>query len=103
MKYLKTFESHNKDENQYYIDICLSYRDKNYIEGETEKSVLYGIETGLKETGWKIDENDIDDAVDYQTNSTAIQFNLTVPKDVTKSQIIKKLSLEDLSVNIDKQ
>lgn len=86
----------------FYIDICLSYRSKEYVEGETEKQVLRGIDEGLKKTGWTIDESDIENAVDYQTHSTAIQFNVTVPKGIDEKQIKKELSLEGLSVNIDK-
>lgn len=85
------------------IDICLSYRSKKYVEGETEKAVWFGIEEGLKRTGWTSSVTSFEDAVDYQTHSTAITFNLTVPHNVTDRQIRKELSFQGLSVNIEEE
>lgn len=91
------------NELTYYIDICLSYRDKKYVEGETEKAVIQGIQSGLDKNKWITDEEDIENAIDYQTHSTAIQFNLTVPSKVTEKDIIEQLSLKGVSTNVDLQ
>lgn len=108
MKHIKKFEDFVYENNlneantkNFYVDIMLSYEDKNYSEGETEKAVANGIDAGLKKNKWTIDQDDIDDIFDYQTNSTAVQFTVTVPSNVKEKDIIKALSLEDLSVNID--
>ena len=108
MKHIKTFEQFINESNvneaktkNFYVDIMISYKDKNYIEGGTEDSVIAGIEDGLKKNKWTTDQDDIEDAIDYQTKSTAIQFTVTVPSNVKEKDIIKALSLSGLSVNID--
>lgn len=82
------------------VDICISYSDRGYIEGETEDGILFNIDEGLKKNKWRTIP-DLDDAVDYQTKSTAVQFTLVTPATVTKKKIKQELGLSDLSVNFE--
>jgi len=83
------------------VDVFLSYSDPSYVEGATEKGVLEGLRAGIQENRFRNGKKRIEIDVDYQGSGTSITLTLEVPDNMTDEELIEKLRLTGLSVNIE--